>query len=177
MHAIAFIIINTVFLFHVDSVLTAAITYSTLYFILIYATAVLKGSYDRIHQYLRETNIKLNEKAKEIETQHEELLMAHDNLNTLNTDLEKIVNERTARILMQNEILIKYSYTNAHHLRGPVARLLGLASVYKLEPQTDPDFFISKMIDQANEIDSVVKQINIDLEANHVELTFRDYKK
>jgi signal transduction histidine kinase len=170
MHGITFIIINTIFVYHLPDAITAAITYSTLYFVLTYATGVLKASYDRIHQYLRETNLQLTEKTKKIEAQNEELLQIQDNLSALNTDLEKIVNERTAKIQIQNEILIKYSYTNAHHLRGPVARLLGLASLYKLEPQTNPDFFIEKMVDQAHEIDAVVKQINVDLESNPVEV-------
>lgn len=170
MHGITFIIINTIFVYHLPDAITAAITYSTLYFVLTYATGVLKASYDRIHQYLRETNLQLTEKTKKIEAQNEELLQIQDNLSALNTDLEKIVNERTAKIQIQNEILIKYSYTNAHHLRGPVARLLGLASLYKLEPQTNPDFFIEKMVDQAYEIDTVVKQINVDLESNPVEV-------
>ncbi|MDO1446453.1 hypothetical protein Q0590_09350 [Rhodocytophaga aerolata] len=169
MHGITFIIINTLFLHHIQDALTAGITYSVLYFILTYASGVLKASYDRIHQHLRDTNSQLKEKAKEIEAQNEELLQIQNNLSALNRDLEKIVNERTAKIQLQNEILIKYSYTNAHQLRGPVARLLGLASIYKLEPDTDPAFFIEKMVDQAMEIDSVIKQINLELESNHVE--------
>lgn len=168
MHGITFGIINTIFVIHLQDAVTAAITYSVLYFILTYATGVLKASYDRIHQYLRDTNIQLNDKAKEIEAQNEELLQVQDNLNALNTNLEKIVNERTQKVQIQNELLIKYSYTNAHHLRGPVARLLGLATIYKLEPEKNPDFFIQKMVDQANEIDIVVKQINTDLELNDV---------
>jgi signal transduction histidine kinase len=170
MHGIAFIIINTIFVLHLQDAVTAAITYSVLYFILTYATGVLKASYDRVHQYLRDTNIQLKLKAKEIEAQNEELLQIQDNLSALNTDLEKVVNERTAKIQIQNEILIKYSYTNAHHLRGPVARLLGLANIYKLGPQPDPDFLINKMVLQANEIDNVIKQINIDLELKEVEI-------
>jgi signal transduction histidine kinase len=169
MHGITFIVINTIFLQHIQDAVTAGITYSVLYFILTYASGVLKASYDRIHQYLRDTNNQLKEKAKEIEAQNEELLQIQNNLNALNRDLEKIVNERTAKIQLQNEILIKYSYTNAHHLRGPVARLLGLASIYKLEPDTNPAFYIEKMVDQALEIDSVIKQINLELDSNHVE--------
>lgn len=170
MHGITFVIINTIFVLHLQDAVTAAITYSVLYFILTYATGVLKASYDRIHQYLRDTNIQLNDKAKEIEAQNEELLQVQDNLNELNTNLEKIVNERTEKIQVQNELLIKYSYTNAHHLRGPVARLLGLATIYKLEPETNPDFFIEKMVEQANEIDSVVKKINTDLDIDNVDI-------
>ena len=170
MHCIAFIIINTLFVFHLQDAITAAITYSVLYFVLCYATAVLKANYDRILQYLRDSNIQLNEKSKEIETQNEELLQIQDNLNALNTHLEEVVNERTAKIQIQNEILFKYSYRNAHHLRGPVARLLGLASIYKLDATQNADFYVDKMVDQAREIDAVIKQINVDLEVGKVEI-------
>lgn len=170
MHGIAFIVINTLFVFHLPDTITAAITYSVLYFVLSYATGVLKANYDRILEYLRDSNIQLNEKSKEIETQNEELLQIQDNLNALNTHLEEVVNERTAKIQLQNEILFKYSYRNAHHLRGPVARLLGLASIYKLDATQSADFYVEKMVDQAHEIDAVIKQINVDLEVGKVEI-------
>lgn len=98
------------------------------------------------------------------------MLQIQDKLNQLNSRLEKTVNERTAKLRAQNLTLIKYSYTNAHHLRGPVARLLGLAMVYNLEPTPNPDFYIKKMEDQAKEIDSVIKQIGLDLELNKAEV-------
>lgn len=169
MHGIAFIILNTVFVFHLSDAVTAAITYSTLYFIICYSTWILKSNYDRAQQNLLSTNIQLNEKAKEIATQNEELLKVQEILSALNADLENIVNERTVKIQTQNEILTRYSYTNAHHLRGPVARLLGLAMIYKLEPRPNADYFMDKMVEQANEIDSVIKQINIDLEETNLE--------
>jgi signal transduction histidine kinase len=171
MHAVAITILNTIFIYKLDDPVTAAITYSTLYFILAYATRVLKFNYDKMHQNLVDINIELQQKANEIAVQNEELLRAQDNLKKLNLNLEQIVNERTEKIQIQNEILIKYSYTNAHHLRGPVARLLGLASIYQLETQPDHNFYISKMVDQAHEIDSVVKQINFELASNNVEVT------
>lgn len=170
MHGIALFILNTVFIYQIHDPVTAAITYSILYLILVYATWVLKFNYDKMHQNLIVSNLELKQKAGEIAVQNEELLRIQDNLKKLNMNLEQIVNERTARIQLQNEILIKYSYTNAHHLRGPVARLIGLAAIYKLEAKPDPDFYISKMVDQAHEIDSVVKQINYDLELRDVQV-------
>jgi len=170
MHGIAFIIINTIFVFHQTDAITAAVTYSTLYFILAYAAGALKFSYDNLSQYLIERNIELINKSDEIAVQNQELIKIQANLSALNADLEKVVNERTARIQAQNEILIKYSYTNAHHLRGPVARLLGLASIYQLDSQPNPDFFIQKMVEQANEIDSVISRINSELEASDAEV-------
>jgi hypothetical protein len=179
MHSITFLAVNAIFVIQflnphlrfsqkMNDMVTVTITYSILYFILAYASGFLKSSYDKIHQYLLETNEELKLKADEISDQNNELLKAHNNLNALNAHLEEIVNERTDKIQLQNEILYKYSYTNAHHLRGPVARLLGLVNVYNLNPKPDPDFIIEKMADQAHEIDVVIKQINIDLDANNL---------
>jgi len=170
MHTITFIILNTIFVIHVVDYITAAITYSTMYFILTYAAGILKYNYDKMNKSLQNTNIELKEKAEKIETQNEELLQIQENLSTLNKDLERLVSQRTAKIQVQNETLIKYSYTNAHHLRGPVARLLGLANVYEMEQSPQPDEIIHKMREQAKEIDAVIKQINNDLESGNVEL-------
>jgi signal transduction histidine kinase len=154
----------------VNEIVSAAVTYSILYFILTYATRVLKFNYDKIHENLNNTNIEINLKATEIANQNEELLQIQEKINTLNLDLENKVNERTQKIQIQNETLIKYSYTNAHNLRGPIARLLGLAYVYKLDPSLESDFIINKMVDQAKEIDSVVKQINHELTSSSIDL-------
>jgi hypothetical protein len=120
--------------------------------------------------HLRNANIELYEKSNEIAAQNEELLQIQDHLNLVNSSLEKEVTERTVKIKEQNEMLIKYSYTNAHHLRGPVARLLGLASICQKESDPDYAFFISKMLDQTKELDGVIKQINIELESIQVEV-------
>jgi signal transduction histidine kinase len=169
MHAITLLVINSIFVIHSDDIIRAGITYSTLYIIITYAAGFLKFHYDKVHYYLTQTNIELSEKTKEIEAQNEELRQTQDNLNEVNIDLEKIVAERTKKITDQNEILLQYSYNNAHYLRGPVARLLGLAYVYRLENTPQPDFFIEKMVEEATAIDVVVKRINTDLELNPLE--------
>lgn len=143
---------------------TVAITHLVLYFIVSYCTGILKFRYDKITLALRVANEELSTKANEIAAQHEELLQSHESVNELNRNLERLVLERTAKVQAQNEMLLKYTYTNAHHLRGPVARLLGLINIHKLESNPDYNFFFSKMEDQAVEIDSVVKQINSELE-------------
>jgi signal transduction histidine kinase len=174
MHIVTFISIHTIFVLQflnpqlrfsskMNEIVTVTITYSILYFILTYATSVLKASYDRIHSSLKEANIDLQEKNNEIASQNEELLQIQDNLNELNLDLERLVNERTEKVRVQNDILLKYSYRNAHDLRGPVARLLGLASLVNLESPPEHGFLMAKMVEQAHEIDHVVKQINVDL--------------
>jgi signal transduction histidine kinase len=126
---------------------------------------MLKSAYDKIHDSLQAANLESNEKNKEIAAQNEELIQMQDNLNSLNLNLETMVRDRTAKIQMQNEILMKYSYTNAHDLRGPVARLMGLASISGMDENLKPEYIIEKMRQQAVEIDDVVRKINVELES------------
>jgi len=109
------------------------------------------------------TNVELNDKALEITQRNSELMEIQKYLNSLNLNLEKLVDERTEKIQQKNKLLVKYSYTNAHDLRGPVARLLGLGEIYRLDTKLNADFVIEKMLAEAKEIDSVVRRINLEL--------------
>lgn len=149
---------------NLNQIITVYVTYAILYIILNYGTKKLKDSYDKIQLFLIETNKELKSKAIQIEEQNFELKEAQEELHAINSHLESLVEERTQKIVKQNEVLLKYSYTNAHHLRGPVARILGLANLNKLTPRPDPDFIINAMVMQAEEIDVVVKKINSELD-------------
>jgi signal transduction histidine kinase len=144
-------------------VITMGFTYFSLYIILSYSAGYLKTRYDAMHQELIDKNSELSEKSNEIETQNEELTQSQQNLYELNLNLEKLVNERSEKIKQQNEQLIKYSYNNAHYLRGPVARVLGLIQVSKLEQSLDYAMLFQKIEEQTYEIDAVVKKINEEL--------------
>jgi signal transduction histidine kinase len=148
-----------------NETITMGITYCVLYFLIAYCTSILKGSYNRVNSSLRTANTNLIEKAKEIAAQNEELLQIQNNLNELNTNLERTVDERTQKVKIQNEILLKYSYANAHHLRGPIARLLGLVTICRMDTNPDYTFFLDNIERQCKEIDKVVKQINSELSA------------
>lgn len=177
MHIITLLAVNGLFTFQYlapalrftlteNDTVNLAISFSILYFILIYAAAVLKKLYDKNTELMIDLYNEIQMRNNEIVAQNEELMQIQDHLHELNVNLEKKVNERTAQIQVQNEILIKYSYTNAHQLRGPVARLLGLAAVYDLDKTSDPGFFIHKMKEEAENIDTVIKKINQDLNEN-----------
>ncbi|HTF18044.1 MAG TPA: hypothetical protein VK658_08230 [Chryseolinea sp.] len=148
-----------------NELLTIAVTYLIVYFNLAYPSSILKRKYDLINLHLSESNDALTQKTRDMSDQNAVLLQAQSELNVLNSNLERILNDRTAKIQAQNDVLVRYSYNNAHHLRGPVARLLGLAAIYRIDAEANPDFIIAKMVDQAREIDAVIKLINEDLEA------------
>jgi len=107
--------------------------------------------------------LELKEKTHEIEAQNDELVQSHENLNQINQHLENLVEERTQKIRKQNELLLNYAYTNAHHLRGPVARVLGLIQLSRMKTDLDFPWFFEKVEDETRAIDLIIKQIGSDL--------------
>jgi signal transduction histidine kinase len=145
-------------------IIVAGVTYGILYFVIAYSTRILKNRYDYMVQRLAEKNRELSDKAHEIETQNEELVQSQENLFQMNSHLESLVEARTREVKKQNEQLIKYAYSNAHHVRGPVARVLGLIQLSKMDAGLDFPFLFLKIEEQVVEIDQVVKSINKELQ-------------
>jgi len=146
-------------------IFVAGITYVVLYAVIAYLSWQLKHRYDTVIERLALNNIELVEKTHEIEAQNEELFQSQESLSNLNDHLEALVEARTNLVKNQNERLISYAYTNAHHLRGPVARLLGLIQLSKIDVNLDKLSLFQYIEMQAIEIDEVVRDINRELEA------------
>ncbi len=146
-----------------SDIIIMGVTYFTLYVVITYSSGILKQRYDEALKNLVQVNFELIEKSNEIETQNEELMLSQENLYQLNTHLESLVDERTHEVKKQNELLIKYAYANAHHVRGPVARVLGLIQLSKMETDLDYPFLFKKIEEQTKEIDKVVNSINREL--------------
>ncbi len=95
----------------------------------------------------------------EIENLANELKIKNDDINRINENLENIVAERTQKLRLQNEKLIKYSFINSHDIRGPLARVLGL--IYLLGKDTEPQVLktsLGKLSEAAGELDQVIKE-------------------
>jgi signal transduction histidine kinase len=147
-----------------DNIIVAGVTYGVLYSVIAYSSKLLKIRYDEVFTMLADKNRELADKASEIEAQNEELQQSQENLFELNNHLEQMVEERTNKVKEQNERLIRYAYTNAHHLRGPVARLLGLVQLSKMDTDLNYEFLFSRVQEQTLELDEVVKGINRELQ-------------
>jgi signal transduction histidine kinase len=107
----------------------------------------------------------LNEQKEEITVQAEELREANEEILSMNNNLEKAVKERTQQIEKQNVQIIGYAFANAHRVRGPLARILGLVNLMRkgIEPSEIPQYV--EMLDtSAQEMNEVVKEINEMLE-------------
>ena len=107
----------------------------------------------------------LKEKSDEIAAQNEELKQSKENLNKVNQHLEDLVEERTGKVIEQNERILKYAYANAHHVRGSVARVLGLIQVSRLKTDLDFHWIFEKVEDETKAIDIILKRIAKDFES------------
>lgn len=86
-------------------------------------------------------------------------------LNAVNEDLEKNV----AALSDANIKLTNYAWAHAHEVRAPVARILGLLNLVKLDRDLDKDFFTITLLNTAQELDSVIIKMNRVLEDVNIE--------
>jgi tetratricopeptide (TPR) repeat protein len=114
---------------------------------------------------LERLNREIYEKHEEILAQAEELSQANDEIRRINESLEAEVMLRSQKIEQQNKKLIDYAYFNAHNVRGPLARILGLT--YLMEREGTPAVikeYGGYITLAAEELDRVIKDINSRLE-------------
>lgn len=127
----------------------------------------LYWQYRAANKRLKELNASIQEKNEEILSQADELQSVNDAMKRINIDLEAMVEERTREVRMQNEKLIEYAYFNAHKVRGPLARIMGLVNVLDLEEHNNSvRLFTEKMRDSALELDDVIREINDKLDTD-----------
>lgn len=122
----------------------------------------MKHEYDKEFRHVRDMNYELQELNEEIVAQNEEISQQREEILLMNESLEELVQERTKKVKEQNTRLLDYAFFNAHKVRGPLARILGLVGVTKLiseQESKDPYFILIE--ESAIELDTVVKEINI----------------
>jgi D-xylose transport system substrate-binding protein len=138
---------------------------------------------ERKNRELHKTNLQLQTVNEELIQQQEEISAQRDaiaiqkeklqeakdimekqkhEIMTQNEDLEKQVQKRTGELVQYNRQLEQYAFITAHNLRAPVARIIGLGQVLKMQ-QSDPEesaFIIDKLMVASQELDRVIKELN-----------------
>ncbi len=105
--------------------------------------------------------------AWQVETKRYELMEAlgelrkmHEKSIAMNDKLEEEVAIRARALDFQNKKIIEYHFINAHKLRAPVARILGLTSLIIMETKGDKDSMILNRLKQTGEeLDEIVHVI------------------
>ncbi|GHM99018.1 hypothetical protein WSM22_05080 [Cytophagales bacterium WSM2-2] len=119
----------------------------------------------------RDEMLSLNE---ELQSQREEMMAQRDAMAEKNQEIESInqkitkVNEnlehlvalRTNTLEAQNRKLADYAFLNAHKLRAPLARIMGLANLLKMK--NDPKekvVIMTHLVNSTEELDMVVNEL------------------
>ncbi|HEY8935524.1 MAG TPA: two-component regulator propeller domain-containing protein [Cyclobacteriaceae bacterium] len=86
---------------------------------------------------LQHINEELLAQYDSLESKSEELYKAQEKLQDINSNLEKLIDERTQKL---NETLLEletFLYRASHDLRGPISSMLGLVKVAEMEPVSE----------------------------------------
>jgi hypothetical protein len=80
-------------------------------------------------------------------------------ISEVNESLERKVEERTNELNKRNKQLMDFAFTNAHHIRGPICRLLGLQNLLAVTEDKEEILKISQyMLSSVSELDSITKK-------------------
>ena len=91
----------------------------------------------------------------------QELSNANQELLSMNENLEQLVQERTKKIDLQLHQILKYAHMNSHEVRGPLARILGLMSLIKMETDSaQKEDLLQKLDIAAVELDTIIRKMN-----------------
>lgn len=115
---------------------------------------------------IRKQKEQLEEQNQNLMQAEEEVRTANELLKNANEQLEKKVLERTQSLKAQNNRIKEYAFLNAHKVRSPLVRILGLIGLLKsgkLSPDEVSDMR-DKIHHSAIELDEITRKINEELD-------------
>jgi tetratricopeptide (TPR) repeat protein len=120
------------------------------------------------HQKVLTLNEEIRTQQEEVVTQRDSLIEKnqsienlHNELKETNDSLEKKVVDRTAALREQNKRLEEYAFLNAHDLRGPVARILGIINLLEMDHlKEDKPLLLGHLKKSSIELDQITRSIS-----------------
>jgi len=102
----------------------------------------------------------VEQQKEEIAAQADNLHQLNEEITAINNNLEQLVRERTDKLAEQNKLLAEYAFTNAHKLRGPLTRIMGLINVIHIAPTIEEKLFCINLLNEAGkQLDDAVHNI------------------
>ena len=127
---------------------------------IIYYKSLLQNRRDKHELTLMNERILLQNEA--IQDKSEKLTIANNEIAKMNENLQTLIDEKTSKILEQNERFIEYAFHNSHRVRGPLTRILGLVNLVKIGAikQDEISYMLNEIDNASKELDNVLKEIN-----------------
>jgi signal transduction histidine kinase len=135
-------------------------TINTIYAVALVVIIIIAFLQFRNAKIKSQLNTELEKKQEKIIRQSEELKASNLEIEKINANLEKIIEERTRTIKEKNKLLREYAYFNSHQIRGPLARILGLISLVKLEHKDNFGPHMQMLQQAGDDLDDAIDKIN-----------------
>ena len=121
---------------------------------------------DDLNKHLLVVNKEVHDKNEELEAFGEELLASEEELKQINENLNALVENRTQALKKQNEKLMKHAFINAHKVRSPLARILGLVNLirHEMRPEGKNGELIDRLHASSYELNEVLREVRVNLE-------------
>lgn len=128
--------------------------------VITFFTIYLKDKYLFYRKQIAIRNDQLQRVALKLVNQNDELQKQREEIKAINENLEGMIVEHTKGIEIKNKELSEYAFINAHLVRAPLSRIMGLATLMESDPNTYSPQEIQRIKALANKMDSVVRKIN-----------------
>jgi signal transduction histidine kinase len=119
-----------------------------------------RNTFTRYHLLGIRRNQQLDRSVRTLHRQNSELAQTQEKIRLINESLELVVEDRAAQIRQKNDELSEYAFINAHMLRGPLCRILGLLHLMEKEPHLYTPTVIAQARIVAAELDTRIREIN-----------------
>lgn len=114
------------------------------------------------NEKLEEDRQQLKAQSEEISSQNQMLEEQKVEIERINGELEKALDKRTSEVKTQKGQIMEYSFLNAHEVRGPLSRLLGLVDLIEggFADEDQTEFILANIKKSAIEIDEKIREMN-----------------
>jgi signal transduction histidine kinase len=121
---------------------------------------------DELNKDLMRVNREVKTKNKELEASEEELLAYGEELKRINENLNQLVNYRTEALMHQNKKILEHAFINAHKVRSPLARILGLVNLigHEIKLSKTGEELLTHLNQSAYELDDILREVRKNLE-------------
>ncbi|HTF21844.1 MAG TPA: hypothetical protein VK658_27380 [Chryseolinea sp.] len=144
-----------------EPILITQINFMLCTFLLISLCIFAKNRFLRYREYIQSVNKRLDASAAILKDQATQLRIHSNQLVKLRNDLEAKIEMKHLERDQKKAMLSKYAYVNAHIVRGPLARILGLIALIEHDKLPgDRKRYLEEIKSDALEIDSVVRKIS-----------------
>jgi signal transduction histidine kinase len=122
-------------------------------------TLILKQKFFLYRDGIVRKNKELKALDNELAEKNKALARQQAKIQLLNAKLEKMIEQEVESTKEKNRKLAEYAYINAHHLRGPLCRIMGLSDLMT-ESSPENTKLPRTIKRRAEELDVIIKQIN-----------------